>query len=202
MSRYRQYTPDDDAALVASWRGGEISSFEALVRKYQKRMFNTAFRITGDYEEACEVVQDAFAAAYRGIATLRGAARFSTWLTGITVSQCRQRLQQVPASRGNGAYYRERGGAGEGGEPARGRPQAVSAALERLERFALHEEMQACIETLAAEFREVIVLRDVQGFSCDAVCAILKVREGTVKSRLSRAREMVKDCLRRAAGEL
>ncbi len=90
---------DEDAALVASWRRGEISSFEALVRKYQKRMLNIAFRITDDYEDACEVTQDAFFAAYKGIDSFRGAARFSTWLTSITLNLSRNRHQQVQAKR-------------------------------------------------------------------------------------------------------
>lgn len=193
---------DDDAALVASWRHGDISSFEALVRKHQKRMLNIAFRIVGDYEDACEVAQDVFVAAYRSIDSFRGASRFSTWLTSITVNLSRNRLQQVRSRQRNEVYSVDGSYAGEDCDPVHERPSSAPTAEERLERLDLHEKLQACIRALAAEFRETIVLRDLQDFSYDEMCTILKVREGTVKSRLFRAREMVKDCLKRAVGEL
>src|SRR5512136_2192484 len=95
MNDDRQHISDEDAVTVASWRRGEISSFETLVTKYQKRIFNIAFRITGDYEDACEVTQDAFVAAYRGIDSFRGESRFLTWLTSIVLNLSRNRLQQI-----------------------------------------------------------------------------------------------------------
>ena len=78
--------PDDDASLVALSKKGDLNAFEALVRKHQKRMLNIAFRLIDDYEEACEVVQDAFVSAYKNIRTFRGESKFSTWLTSITVN--------------------------------------------------------------------------------------------------------------------
>ena len=174
MSTYRHTATDEDTALVASWRSGNLASFEALVAKYQKRMFTIAVRITGDYEDACEVVQAAFVAAYRGIDSLRGAARFSTWLTGITVTQCRHLLEQAPA---------------------------VPPTRARLEQATLHEKLQDCLKTLPVELREVTVLRDVQGFSCAEMCDILTITEGMVNFRLFQAREMVGVCLKQAVGE-
>lgn len=202
MNDDRDSTTDEDAALVASWRRGELSSFEALVRKHQKRMLNIAFRITGDYEDACEVTQDAFVAAFRGIDSFRGEARFSTWLTSIAVNLSRNRLQQVQTKRRNEAYSLDGPSTGEDCDMVHERPSSAPSALDRLERLDLHEKLQGCIKALTAEFREAIVLRDLQDFSYDEMCAIIKVREGTVKSRLFRAREMVKDCLKRAVGEL
>lgn len=192
---------DEDATLVASWRQGEIASFEALVRRHQKRMFNIAYRITGDYEDACEVVQDAFIAAYRGIGSFRGASRFVTWLTSITVNTARNRLQQLRTKRHNESFSLDVL-EGEDCPLPHGSWSAAPSDLERLERLELYEKLHGCIGTLAAEYRETIVLRDLQDFSYDEMCAILSVRPGTVKSRLFRAREMVKDCLKRAVGEL
>ena len=202
MSDDRHTATDEDSALVASWRRGDISSFEALVRKHQKRMLNIALRITGDYEDACEVAQDAFVAAYKGIDSFRGAARFTTWLTSITVNLSRNRLQQIQAKRRNEAYSVDAPHGGDDCAPVRDLPCPAPSALDRLERLDLHEKLQTCMKALVAEFREAIVLRDMHDFSYDEMCAILKVRQGTVKSRLFRAREMVKDCLKRAVGEL
>jgi RNA polymerase sigma-70 factor, ECF subfamily len=202
MSDDRQHISDEDAALIVSWQRGELSSFEALVSKYQKRMLNIAFRITGDYEDACEVAQDAFLAAYRGIDSFRGAARFSTWLTSITLNLSRNRLLQVRAKRRNESYSMDGPAIGEERALSRERPSPALSALEQLERHAVHEKLRECIKALSVEFRETIVLRDLQEYSYDEICSILKVREGTVKSRLYRAREMVKECLKRGVGEL
>jgi RNA polymerase sigma-70 factor (ECF subfamily) len=71
---------DDDAGFVARCRQGETEAFSVLVRRHQKKMLNIAFRMIGDYDEACDVVQEAFLSAYRAIGKFRGDARFSTWL--------------------------------------------------------------------------------------------------------------------------
>ncbi len=193
---------DEDAVLVTSWRSGEISSFEALVVKYRKRIFNIAFRITGDYEDACEVAQDAFVAAYRGIEAFRGAARFSTWLTSITLNLSRNRLQQGRAKKRNETFPLD--GPGEGGDygPAHDRLSPAPSPLEQLERRTLHEKLKECMGALSVEYREAIVLRDLHDYTYEEICAILEVREGTLKSRLFRAREQVKDCMKRAMGDL
>ncbi len=193
---------DEDTVLVTSWRGGEISSFEALVVKYRKRIFNIAFRITGDYEDACEVAQDAFVAAYRGIEAFRGAARFSTWLTSITLNLSRNRLQQTHTKRRNEVHPLD--GLGEGGDygSTHDRLSPAPSPLEQLERRTLHEKLRECMGALSVEFREAIVLRDLHDYSYDEICTILEVREGTLKSRLFRAREQVKDCMKRAMGDL
>jgi len=202
MNDDRQNTPDEDSVLVASWRQGELASFESLVEKYQKRMLNIAYRITGDYEDACEVAQDAFVAAYRGIESFRGAARFSTWLTSITLNLSRNRLQKVQAKRRNEAYSLDGTTHDEDCGPVRERPSSAPSALEQLEMRTLHEKLKECINALSVEFRETIVLRDMQDFSYGEICSILNVREGTVKSRLFRAREMVRECMKRAVGEV
>ena len=202
MSDELSANSDEDAALVASWRCGDLSSFEALVRKHQKRLLNVAFRITGVYEDACEVTQDTFVAAFRKIDSFRGEARFSTWLTSIAVNLSRNRLQQVRAKAHNEAYLLDGPLSGDCCPMGNERPSSTPSALERLERLDLYERLQGCIKALSAEFREALVLRDLQDFSYGEMCAIIKVREGTVKSRLFRAREMVKDCLKRAMGEL
>ena len=190
---------DDDADLVIAWRQGEISAFEELVRKYQKRMLNIAYRCVGNYEDACEVTQYAFVAAYRGRDAFRGAARFSIWLTGITVKLSRNRLRKIGSGRDDRAVSSEVQVARGNGGVTREIP---ASAPDQLVWHDLSGKIQGCISALDADSREMIVLRDVQGFSYDEVCAILSIREGSVKSRLSSARELVKDCLKRATGAL
>ena len=83
---------------------GDTEAFAVLVRRHQKRMINIAYRMVGDYDEACDVVQESFLCAYRAIGKFRGDARFATWLYGIVLNQARSHLRQRAArSRHEGA---------------------------------------------------------------------------------------------------
>jgi RNA polymerase sigma-70 factor (ECF subfamily) len=192
MSKYRKQSIDEDTELVAAWRRGELSSFETLVRKYQQRLLDIAFRLTGSYQYACEVVQEAFAAAYRARDSLRGSTRFSSWLAGFTVNQCRNLIE--PAQTMKRSEGEPSGGTQAGSDYCPVQTSPVSR--QRPEQSTLHDRLQDCIKILPVEFREVVVLRDVHDFSYDEMGSILEVPVGTVKSRVLRARELVRDCLK------
>ena len=194
--------PDDDAVLVASCAKGDMDAFETLVQKYQKRMFNIAFRMTNSYEDAGEVVQDAFVSAYRGLKNFQGRSKFSTWLTAITVNHSKNRLQQMKARHTHEPLSLDDPVRTEDGSIAVDPPSKGPSVLDRLEARDERKKVQDCISALEPEFREVIILRDMQDFSYEEIGSLLKVREGTVKSRLFRAREAVKKCLKRAFGTL
>ncbi len=194
--------PDDDAGLVALSQKGDLNAFEALVRKHQKRMLNIAFRLLDDYEDACEVVQDAFVSAYKNIGTFRGESKFTTWLTSITVNLSKNRLKQVKSRRSHEAVSIDEPVQVDDGQVVIDPPSGEPSALDRLEKKDVRNRVQDCIKALAPDFREVLVLRDMQDFSYEEIGSMLRMREGTVKSRLFRAREMIKDCLKRVMGEL
>ena len=86
---------DEDLELVAACRKGDVEAFGVLVARYQKKAFNIVFRMLGDYEDAADVVQEAFLSAFRSIKKFRGDARFSTWLYSICVNQARNRMTQA-----------------------------------------------------------------------------------------------------------
>jgi RNA polymerase sigma-70 factor (ECF subfamily) len=195
-------TADDDTRLVLSAQEGNLDAFEQLVVKHQKRMLNIAFRLTNDYDEACEVVQDAFVAAYKSIRNFRGDAKFTTWLTTITVNLSKNKLKQMKSRRGREAFSLDEPFPTDDGQIAVDPPSNEPSVLDKLEKRDVQQKVQGCIKALEPDFREVLVLRDLQDFSYEEIGSMLKVREGTVKSRLFRAREMVKDCLRRMMGEL
>ena len=180
-------------------------AFEWLVRRHQKAMLNLAYRVVGDHEEACEVVQDAFVAAYKGLATFRGEARFRTWLTTITLNQARNGLARLQARRRHEAFSLDAAPSGAEGEARSHRmdpPSLALSALEEMEAEAVRRKVEGCIAELPLDYREVLVLRDLQECSYEEIGALLKLREGTVKSRLFRAREGIRDCLKRALGAL
>ena len=195
-------TTDEDYNLVSLCKKGNVDAFEVLVRKHQKRMLNIAYRMTGNYEDACEIIQDAFVSAYKGIKDFEEKSRFSTWLYTIVLNLSRNRLKQLKIQ-----SYREEFSFNDpvitddsqiNKEPASGE----TTILERLERRDVQQKVQGCINSLDSEFREVLILRDIHGFSYDEISNMLKIPEGTVKSRLFRARDVLRDCLKRVIGDL
>lgn len=194
--------PDPDAALVASVRQGDLDAFEGLVVRHQKRMLNIAYRLIGNYDDACEVVQDVFVSAYRNLATFRGDAKFTTWLTTITLNLSKNRLKQLRSRRGHEAFSMDDPVETGDGPMTIDPPSKDRSALDVLEQRDVQARVQDCVKALEQDFREALVLRDLQGFSYEEIGDMLQVKPGTVKSRISRAREMVKECLKRFLGEL
>ncbi len=201
MKENENKTWDEDHHYVSLCKKGDVDSFEALVRKHQKKMLNIAYRMLGNYEDACEVVQDAFVSAYKAIKSFEEKARFSTWLYAIVINLSKNRLKQtkkhlsyeeslddpIPTDDGNIRA-----------EPLSNEPSVI----ERLEKKDIQQRVQDCINALDNEFKEVLILRDIQGFSYGEISDMLKMAEGTVKSRLFRARDAVKDCLKKFMGDL
>ena len=192
--------PDDE--LVILCQKGHADAFEPLVEKYQKKMLNLSYRMIGNYDEACEVVQDAFLSAYRSIKKFRGEARFSTWLYSIVVNLSKNRMKQIKARGAREVYSIDDPLELEEGSLSVDPPDPSPSALERLEQKDTEAKVQGCINGLDPEYREVLVLRDIQGFSYDEIRDILKIPDGTVKSRLFRARDSLKDCLKKVLGGL
>ena len=193
---------DDDFENVSRCQRGDVDAFEEIVRKYQTKMFNISYRVTGDYNDAAEVVQDAFVSAYRSIKSFRGKAKFSTWLYTIVVNLSRNRLKQVKSR-----ALKERYSINDPVDTDNGHMQMEYASsdlsvLDRLEKRDVEQRVQGCINALDGEFREVIVLRDIQGFSYDEIGDMLEIAEGTVKSRLHRARDSIRKCLKKFIGDL
>ncbi len=188
---------DEDHPIVLSCRRGDDEAFGVLVERHQKRMLNIALRMTGDYDEACEIVQEAFLAAYRAIRKFRGEAKFSTWLYGIVVNVSKTRMRQTAQRRQRTVSIDD--SADGPGDCLAGNE---ASALETLEKKEIQVKVQRCINTLDEEHREVLVLRDIQGFSYDEIADILNAPEGTIKSRLFRARDAMKNCLKKNLGEL
>jgi RNA polymerase sigma-70 factor (ECF subfamily) len=175
-----------ERALVDSCRSGDPVAFASLVRLHEGMVFNLSARLLGDAEEARDVAQEVFLQVYRQLGRFEGRSRLKTWIYRIAVNQCHNRrrlwhrrrrdreeaLDAVPAEAGGA-----RGGASPYEEARRG---------ERARR------VQAALLELSFEHRSVLVLREVEGLTCAEVAGALGVPEGTVKSRLSRAREAMR----------
>jgi RNA polymerase sigma-70 factor (ECF subfamily) len=193
MSEKEKYNPDDE--LVSRCKRGDLDAFETLVIKHQKKMFNIAFRMVNNYEDACEIVQDAFFSAYKGIQSFEKRSSFSTWLCTIVMNTSRNRLQQIRTKLSHEQFSLDDPLSTESGSVRFELASDCPSAEEQLEKKEMQERVQLCIEALETEFKEVLILRDIQGFSYDEISDMLSIAQGTVKSRLFRAREYIRKCL-------
>ncbi len=202
MNETMRKEPDPDYETVLRCQKGDVEAFEQIVIRHQKKMFNISYRMTGDYNEAAEVVQDAFLSAYKNIKGFRGGARFSTWLYTIVINLSRNRLKQMKARTHREPLSIDDPLRTNDGEMKLDHPSNDVPVPDRLERHEVKQWVHGCIKSLEDEFREVVVLRDIQGFSYSEISDMLKVAEGTVKSRLHSAREYLKNCLKKHLGGL
>lgn len=193
---------DEDLQYVILCRKGDANAFDVLVERHQKKMLNIAFRIIGDYDEACDVTQEAFVSAYKSINKFRGEAKFSTWLYRIVVNYSKNRLKQLRGATKNADICLD--DLGELTTKEKNNPSLIdhSNPGTQIERRERENQVQRCISSLDEEYRDVLVLRDIQGFSYEEIRDILNIPDGTVKSRLSRARIALKDCLIKVIGDL
>jgi RNA polymerase sigma-70 factor (ECF subfamily) len=198
MKNNENINKDDDLMSLKRCRDGDIDAFEDIVKRHQKKMFNISCRMVGDYNDAAEVVQDAFVSAYKNLTKFEGRSSLSTWLCSIVVNLSRNRIKQVNTRLSReGVSLDDPVDTGDG-EVKREVPSNDTSVLDKLEEHEKGKRVWGCIDALAVDFREVIVLRDMQGFSYGEIGTMLKIAEGTVKSRLYRARDAIKDCLKRA----
>ncbi len=180
--------PRDDAALIRAYHEGDKAAFDRLVLKHKDRLFNLCYRLLGDYEEANDSAQEIFIKVYRSLKKFRFESAFSTWLYRIAVNTCKNRLK-------SSAYRQERrmvplddSVSANRSSPDReihDESQSPATELEKKERM---RAIQEAINKLPAEQKEVVTLRDIEGFSYEEVAEITGCNLGTVKSRLARAR--------------
>ena len=200
MSEKEKY-PDDDHELVCRCKRGDLDAFETLVIKHQKKMFNIAFRMLNNYEDACEIVQDSFFSAYKGIESFEKRSSFSTWLCTIVMNTSRNRIQQIRTKLSHEPFSLDDPLSTDSGSVRFELASDCPSADEQLEKKEMQSSVQICIEALDTEFKEVLILRDIQGFSYDEISDMLSIAQGTVKSRLFRAREYMKKCLLKVFGK-
>ena len=190
-------TPADlvgDAELVARARDGDRAAFDQLVIRHQDRVYNMALRMLGHPDDALDLAQEVFLSAYRALGGFEAKAAFSTWLYRVTVNRCRDELRR----RSTVKHTRPRPlGARANPDDPSADPPARGASPHEL---AVARESEAIIAAAVAELpgdaREVLVLRDVEGLAYEEIAHVLEVPVGTVRSRLNRARTLLRDRLR------
>jgi len=168
---------DDDAGLAARARGGSADAFTKLVSRHQDRVFRFVFRMIGSREEAMDITQETFLKAWQAMPRWRPDARFGTWLLQIAR---------------NGALDALRRHAVVGFEPLEEGATAIADPApmpdEQVHARRRLASLDAALRALPLEHREVLLLREVESLSYAEIADALGVAEGTVKSRIARAR--------------
>ena len=178
--------------LVRLSKNGDINAFEELVCLYERKIFTAAYRLIGNREDAADLAQEAFLRAFRSIQNFREEASFLTWMYSIITNLCRDELRK--RSRMQIESLDERIALDES-EVAKQFPSPDIGPDEAYEQKELKNKIQLTINTLTPEYRMALVLRDIQGLSYEEIASALDCSLGTVKSRINRARNHMKNKL-------
>ena len=173
--------------LVRAAAGGDTEAFERLVRTYENKIYHLALRMCGSADEAADIAQEAFLAAWRGLPSFRGEAGFATWLYRLTSNAAIDYLRRQKKQRGAMSLDDEELGldAVDSGPS----PQETAEGSE------LRSAVAAGFNQLSEGHRQVLVLREIQGLSYEEIASVLELDIGTVKSRISRARSSLRKIL-------
>lgn len=167
-----------DEELIEACRQGEASAFDVLVGRWEDRIRGACWRVLGSDDEARDVAQEAFLKAYRGLASFKQEARFSSWLYQIAVNLCRDRLRRRKTRATVSLEELE----ASGPVLAEGRPGVQDALI----REDLASAVRRAIAALPPEQREVVILKEYQGLTFLEIAQALDVPVSTVKTRLYR----------------
>jgi RNA polymerase sigma-70 factor, ECF subfamily len=181
-----------DFNLIRAFLQGDNGAFDKLVIDYQNRVFNTCYRMLGDYHEANDCAQDIFVKVFRSLNKFRFQSSFSTWLFRIAVNTCRNKLRS--------AGYRHRMKSIELAPPGDGEDASRSIEVgddrrtpeKELIRKEKGLEIQRAINSLSRSQKTIVILRDIEGFTYEEISSITGLNTGTVKSRLARARKKLR----------
>ncbi len=180
----------NDADLVRQTLCGNTSAYNGLVMRYQRQVYNLAYRMLGNAEDAGDLVQETFLRAYGALASFRQDASFLTWLYKIASNLCIDQLRSRKARSALSLDVELE----EGREPA---ADARSCSPEELAiRDSVQEVVQRAISNLPEKYRVVVVMRHLQDMSVEEIANVLGMPTGTVKTHLFRAREMLRGRLR------
>jgi RNA polymerase sigma-70 factor (ECF subfamily) len=177
----------DDLVLVAASKNGDQEAFAQLVQRYQRLIFNLVYRMLQQYEETTEITQETFLAAWQGLPSFRGDARFSTWLYRIAYNCSLKQLELRKRDRAlQIALEAEKTLENTNAE------QRQNAELDARDRQILVQEH---LSHLPTKYRIVLILRHLQDMTYEEMAEILTMPIGTIKTHLFRARNLLKERL-------
>jgi len=184
----------EELALVQADKGGDITAFEQLIKKYDRNVFRIAQHITQNREDAEDVVQDAFLKAYQNLKQFQGNSKFYTWLVRIAVNEALMKLRKRKTSK---TVSMDEDVETEDGSVPREVADWSTNPEQLFRQAELRDILAKTIQGLTTGFRTVFVLRDVEGLSTEETAETLGLSVPAVKSRLLRARLQLRERLNR-----
>lgn len=187
---------DLERELLRRLRSRDERAFRELIDLYRDRVFNVTFRMLGDRAEAEDIAQEVFIAVFKTIDTFREESKFSTWLYRVAVNHTKNRIKYLSRRNDRNRTELDDNTADSDG-PSLGstiRPTRPDRALEGAQ---MEQVLQGAIASLDEEHRVLVVLRDIEELSIEEICEITGIPDGTVKSRLHRARAALRKKLQR-----
>jgi RNA polymerase sigma-70 factor (ECF subfamily) len=179
-------TPINESDLIGRFKKGNPSSFEALVRKYQDRIYNLCRYMLQDPRDAQDAAQDVFMKAYKGLKDFRPESSLYTWLYRIAVNTCLD-------------FRRKSRREAFGNEPlTEDLPSDDRSPHQLYETTKITESVQIALRKLPEKLRAAIVMREIEGLSYEEIAEVLHTSVGTVKSRISSAREQLRHLLKKS----
>jgi RNA polymerase sigma-70 factor (ECF subfamily) len=182
LDRAQQGSQPTDEELIARFQNGDAYAFDLLVRRYKDPLLNFIYRFLGDLVESEDIVQETFYRVYKNKHYYKEVAKFSTWIYTIAGNLAKTELRRRKR-RKVFSIHKE-----TAAEKELELPDLKSDPEKEVNTVVTEKIIQKAITSLPEKFRQVIVLRDIQGFSYEEISSIIKVPLGTVKSRVNRAR--------------
>ena len=189
-----------ERSLLRRLRDRDERAFRELVEAHRDRVYNITFRMLGNRAEAEDVAQEVFIAVFKTIEHFREESKFSTWLYRIAVNHCKNRIKYLARRHDRDREEIDETTHTSGVNGSIGGPLPSSPA-KALESAQMERLMQDAIANLEDDQRIVVVLRDVEDLSIEEICDITGLPDGTVKSRLHRARLVLRKRLQRHVGD-
>ena len=178
-------TREQEAAIVRKVLDGDANAFETLVLEYEKNVYNIALRMTGNSEDAADMTQEAFIKAYNSLQSFRGDSKFSVWLYRIVSNVCLDFLRSKNRRPTVSLSVED-----DDGEDAQLDVADESQSPELLlDRKLTRDSVRRGLDSLPPDYRQILLLREIQGLSYDEIAQALSLEVGTVKSRIFRARK-------------
>lgn len=184
-------TREEELEIILRVRAGDTDAFEALVLEHQNKVYSLALRMVGNEEDARDMAQEAFIRAFNSLASFRGESKFSVWLYRLTSNICIDFLRGRAKRRTVSLNWEDE----DGDEGELEIPDERFSPEARLERTELRESVRRGLDSLSPEYREILLLREINGLSYDEISRALNLEEGTVKSRIFRARKKLSEFL-------
>ena len=182
--------PDADRDLVERHRHGDETAFEEIYERFGEMVYNLAWRLSGEPEEAADLTQEAFLKIHRHLSGFRGRSALRTWIYRVAINCCRSRYRRQRVWRSRFVL--------DNFDGLEGLPDRRRSPEERAIARRTSELVEEALEALPGIFREAVYLRDIEGLTYEEIAQVLGLRLGTVRSRIARGRDRLRGLLEEA----